>query len=246
MQELIGSKRTSDSLELSKPQPPAKKARVCFDNHKVSSLGTDNKPRNNLPGMPDLVLEKIFSYLSTHDLITCKLLNQRICSLIDKSHLLPLAFWEHTPPSVRACYTREQYESRQRDYLTASGANKLVENFDGMLEECITFSPRLYFDMQQDFITAEEFICEPQLIDQNNSSHASDIIGEGSLCMLLDEYVDKTIHKILVIDISGQYKTFQIKYEAEIRYESICKNGGRIATLLNNGYLELHKLEEGK
>ena len=253
MQELTERKRTSDSLELSKPQPPAKKACACFDSRKVSQVDTyNNEPENNLPGMPDLVLEKIFSYLSTHDLITCKLINERICDLIDYSHLLPLAYWKHIPPSVRDSYTTEQYRLRHLPYLVDSRDHSAVEKCDEMLEKTPAIFPqRLLFYMKGRLITANNFTCcKKPMYSGKSLEDLSHIINEHAHCFLIEKYVENDMSRNVVeIDIY-ENKTDTISYESKIINTQICKNSGRIATLLKGdpkgGYVELHKLDAGK
>ena len=251
MQESIGSKRTSDSLELSKPQPPAKKARVCFDSRKVSSVDTENKPKNNLLGMPELVLEKIFSYLPTHDLITCKCINQRICILIDDLNLLPLAYWKHTPPSVRDSYTKEQYMLRHLQYLLDSWDYSSVEKCQKMLETPAFFPQRLLFYMKGRLITANDFTCcKKTMYSGKSSERFYHIINEHSHCFLIEIYV-KTDMSLNIVEIDiYENKTHTISYESKIIYTKICQNSGRIATLLKDDrkghYVELHKLGAGK
>ena len=252
MQESIGSKRTSDSLELSKHQPPAKKACACFDSHEVSPVDTyNNEPENNLPGMPYLVLENIFSNLSAHDLVTCKLLNRHINSLIDDSHLLPLAYWKHIPPSVRDSYTKEQYELRHRPYLVESRDHSSVKKCDEMLKKTAIFPQRLLFYMKGRLITANDFTCcKKKMYSCKYSENFRQIINENSHCFLIEKYVENNMSRNVVEIDTHEKKTNTIRYKSDIIRTRICKNSGRIATLLKGGhkdnYVELHKLDAGK
>ena len=234
MRALTERKRTSDSLERS--ELPVKKARVCINGRKVS-----------LVYMPNEILENIFSYLSIHNLVVCKRINQRICKMIKKSPLLPLAIWKHIPPSVRIFYTGEQYNLRHRDYLTASRGNYLVEKYDDKLKSAAFFSPRLFFDMKQHLITAKKFDCSRKIIYSGCSDDFSLIFSEHSLCLLIEkDPKNKMVLKIVEIDIHGKKETSEITYESKIVKTEICKKSARITTLLEDNYLEFHKLEKGK
>ena len=234
MQALTTRKRTADSPEQS--EIPVKKACVCINGREVS-----------LVYMPNEILENIFSYLSIHNLVVCKRINQRICKMIKKSPLLPLAIWKYTPPSVRIFYTGEQYNLRHRDYLTASRGNYLVEKHDDKLKSAAFFSPRLFFDMKQHLITAKKFDCSSKTIYSGYSDDFSLIFSEHSLCILIEKYPkNKMVRKIVEIDIHGKKKTSEIMYESEILKTQVCKKSARIATILEDNYLELHKLEKGK
>ena len=236
----IGTKRALAHSESSEPPH----ARACFD-RQVSSAGTDGNHRNYLVKMPEDVLEKIFSDLPIPELTACTQIDERVCKIIEDLQL-PLAIWEQIPPSIRVFYTREQYELRYRDYLRASGGNHLITKFDDT-EKPVNFAPRLFFHMRKHLITADEFDCSKKIIYSGYSCRFSCIFSEHSLCILVEKNpINPMVREIVEIDIHGRNKTSQISYDSKIIDTKICENSGRIATLLKNGYLELHKLEQGQ
>ena len=245
----MGIKRSLECPKLSGPLP--KKGYFCFDSRGVSLAGTNSNPDSGLLNHDDDVLRKIFSHLSTHDLVTCKLLNRHISSLIDDSYLLPLAYWKHIPPSVWDSYTKEQYELRHRPYLVESRDHSSVKKCDEMLKNPAIFPQRLLFYMKGRLITANDFTCcKKTIYTCKRSEDFRQIINEYSHCFLIEEYVENDMSRNVVEIDTHEKKTNTISYKSEIIRTRICKNSGRIATLLKGdpkgGYVELHKLDEGK
>ena len=240
---IAGAKRTLECSKLNKPHE--KKVHVCCGRKVIT-----------LEDMPDEMLQKIFSYLSAHDVIECRLMNRHINNVVDDLSLLPLAVWRHTPSSIQAFYTKEQYELRHRPYLTQSHDYKLVEKYNDKSKAAVLFSSRLFFDMNQRLITANNFTCRKIM---TYSDHLKDlqyknfyhILNEHSLCLLIEKHPKEgMIRSVAEIDLHGKEKHDTIRYDSRVINTVVCKNSGRIAAILKvepeDYYVELHKLNAGK
>ena len=244
------------------PLPPIEGTKIPLEHselnkpHEKKSHAYFNRAVASLEGIPVEMLQKILSYLPIHDLNECRLINRYINNAVDNSPLLPLAIWKHTPPSVRIFYTEKQYNLRHRPYLTYSNDYESVKKYEDKSKTAAFFSPRLFFDMKKRLITANNFTCRKIMTcsDHLKYFYHKDfyhIVNEHSLCLLIEKNPkEDTMRDVVEIDIHGKSKHDTICYDSKIIDTTVCKNSGRITTILEddseNHYIELHKFNKGK
>ena len=89
-----------------------------------------NFANKNITTLPDELLVKIFSNLDTRDLLNCQLVNRRWQELIDRDHMLALAFY-------RRCHRAEQRTNPLSVERYHSGIQGWLRSFSNLGKESV-------------------------------------------------------------------------------------------------------------
>ena len=144
-------------------EPPKKSFRPSRPNDTEPSEEQANFASKNITILPDELLVKIFSNLDTRDLVNCQLVNRRWQELIDRDHMLALAFYRCCHPAKQRIspLTVERYHSSIQSWLR--GFSNLGRESAARLDKFLQhkhFTEILFFTIAKVLAKAEALTCQ--------------------------------------------------------------------------------------
>ena len=118
------------------------------------------------------MIVKIFSNLDTRDLVNCKLVNRRWQEIIDKDHVLALAFYRCCHPAKQRTnpLSVERYHSFIQSWLR--GFSNLGRESAARLDKFLRhkhFTEILFFSMAKVLAKAKALTCQDEILPINQS-----------------------------------------------------------------------------
>ena len=229
-------------------EPPKKSLSPSRPNDTESSEEQANFANKNITTLPDELLVKIFSNLDTRGLLNCQLVNRRWQEIIDRDHMLALAFYRRyhcAEQSIRPL-TFERYHSFIRGWLTGFSdlGRESAARLDGFLQHK-HFTERLFFSIAKVLAQAKALTC----LDVGTITHSywvnkASFSPDGNY-LLTTASLDHSA-KISEL-VAGQWQekaTSQQFYR--VKKASFSPDGKRLVTASYDNTAEIWELEGGQ
>ena len=144
-------------------EPPKKSFRPSRPNDTEPSEEQANFANKNITTLPDELLVKIFSNLDTRDLLNCQPVNRHWQELIDRDHMLALAYYRrcHRAKQPINPLSVERYHSSIRGWLR--GFSNLGKESVARLDKFLQhkhFTERLFFSIAKVLAKAKALTCQ--------------------------------------------------------------------------------------
>ena len=165
-------------------EPPKKSLSPSRLNVSESSEEQANFANKNITTLPDELIVKIFSNLDTRDLVNCQLVNHRWQELIDRDHMLALAFYRccHRAKQRTNPLSVKRYHSSIQSWLR--GFSNLGRESAAWLDMFLQhkhFTERLFFTIAKVLAKAKALTCRNVgTITHSNSATKASFSPDGN------------------------------------------------------------------
>ena len=228
-------------------EPSKKSFRPSRPNDTEPSEEQANFANKDITILPNELLVKIFSNLDTRDLVNCQLVNRHWQELIDRDHMLALAFYRCCHPAEQRTnpLTVERYHSSIQSWLR--GFSNLGRESAAQLDKFLQhkhFTQRLFFTIAKVLAKAKALTCQ----NVGTITH-SDLVGKASFSPD-GNYLLTTVsleHSFKISElVAGRWQEATIQHSYGVKKASFSPDGKRLVTASYNNTAEIRELEGGQ
>ena len=207
-----------------------------------------NFATKNITTLPKEMIVKIFSNLDTRDLVNCQLVNRRWQEIIDRDHMLALAFYRrcHRAEQRTNPLSVERYHSSIQSWLR--GFSNLGRESAARLDKFLQhkhFTERLFFSIAKVLAKAKALTCQ----DVGTIKHFS-YVGEPSFSpdgnYLLTTASRDHSAKIWELVAGEWQEKATIWHLCQVNKASFSPDGKRLVTASDDNTAKIWELEGGQ